>query len=412
MNAENLPAGWGATANSLEMLAFYIKEALLVIDDFNPHGSMGQIAQYHQKADQVFRAASNNTGRDRLHRDGNLGRSRPPRGQLLSSGEDVPRGQSLRARLMTAEVILEEIDKSRLTTCQKQAARGVYAAANAAWIQWLAGRYDRVIVELATRRQQIRDEILQKEGCRWHGRTPTAVAHLLAAWELYLKFVVETGAKSEEEAEQLKDRVRAALLGIAEGQTAYQEGADAVTRCLSLLRSVISSGQGHIAGMDGRQPQNDPSAWGWREDPMYGCLRPQGIRLGWVEGEDLYLDPEVAYVAANKLGAEQGEPLPVSSDTLKRRLKEAGMLKSMEERRLTVRISVEGRRRYVLHLRAPDLWCSAGSGPSEPSGPGGGDSPENRAFSEGRNGPLSSGRPEVIGDNYFSRSATIRIPGL
>jgi hypothetical protein len=190
MNARNLPGHWSATGNFLEMLGFHLKDAAFVIDDFCPTGSMYEIGQYHRKADQVFRGASNSGGRGRLRRDGTLGPDRPPRGQIFSTGEDVPRGQSLRARLMVVEVARDEINISRLTACQQQAADGVYAAANAGWIHWLAGRYDEAVAELTTRRAQLRDEILKKGGSRWHGRTPTAVADLIASWELYLSLTI------------------------------------------------------------------------------------------------------------------------------------------------------------------------------------------------------------------------------
>ena len=70
--------------------------------------------------------------------DATLRPHRPPRGLILSTGEDVPRGQSLVARLLTVEVAHGDVDVARLTECQDVAARGAYAAALAAFVQWVA----------------------------------------------------------------------------------------------------------------------------------------------------------------------------------------------------------------------------------------------------------------------------------
>jgi site-specific DNA-adenine methylase len=385
------------------MLGFHAKDAVFVIDDFCPTGSTGEIGQYHRKADQVFRGAGNGAGRGRLDRNGTLRPDHPPRGQILSTGEDVPRGQSLRARLTVVEVVRAEINIARLTQCQKQAADGLYAAENAAWIHWLAGRYEQLVLDLTTRRAQIRDKILKKGGARWHGRTPTAVADLIASWELYLRFAVESGAKTQEESKRLMDRAWTALLEVASDQTAYQADADPCRRFIDLLRSVLSSGRAYVTGVDGRMPEENPERWGWHieEGPHveYGYYKPRGNRIGWVDGDDLYLDPEAAYVAANALGESQGEPLPVSRDTLGRRLKKDGLLASSDDarQRIQVRKVVEGQRRYVLHFDTQTLVGGEETGPTGPTGPSDGNPAENGPVPAGRSPGRSENRPKEPG---------------
>ena len=60
--------------------------------------------RYHKEADRLFRGQGNHAGRQRMRADGSLRPAKPPRGLILSTGEDVPRGQSLRARLLVLEV--------------------------------------------------------------------------------------------------------------------------------------------------------------------------------------------------------------------------------------------------------------------------------------------------------------------
>src|SRR5260370_34857800 len=104
MDRLRLPDNWSSTANSLEMLTFYAKDALLVIDDFAPQGSAVDVSGYHATAGRVLRSAGNQSGRGRLDSNSSLQEPKHPRALILSTGEDIPRGHSIRARLLTLEL--------------------------------------------------------------------------------------------------------------------------------------------------------------------------------------------------------------------------------------------------------------------------------------------------------------------
>jgi hypothetical protein len=127
MNRQNLPGTWSSTANALEVLAFHAKDALFVIDDFAPQGSHADIARYHAAADRVFRAAGNLAGRSRLDANANLRDTRSPRALILSTGEDIPRGHSIRARLLVLDSSKGTIDPNALTLRQKDGACGLFS---------------------------------------------------------------------------------------------------------------------------------------------------------------------------------------------------------------------------------------------------------------------------------------------
>jgi hypothetical protein len=83
---------------------------------------------------------------------------------------------------------------------------------------------------------------------------------------------------------------------------------------------------------------------------------PQGPKIGWVVGIDLFLDPGASYQLVQQLpGGEQG--LGVSEQTLRHRLRERGLLVSTDvgRRMLMVRRTLEGCPKQVLHLRVSDL---------------------------------------------------------
>src|SRR5207244_1102173 len=109
-----------------------------------PSGTQLDIQRLHAKADRVLRGQGNNSGRQRLGRDAAPKAETAPRGLILGTGEDVPRGHSLRARLMVLEFEDGTVDELRLTKAQDDAADGLYAKAMAGFVSWLAARYERV----------------------------------------------------------------------------------------------------------------------------------------------------------------------------------------------------------------------------------------------------------------------------
>ena len=112
-NGRRLPASWADTANMLEKKAFLAKDAVLVVDDFAPTGTTADVQRLHREADRLFRAAGNRSGRARMRADGGSRPTYYPRGLIISTGEDIPSGQSLRARLLVLELTPGEIPADR-----------------------------------------------------------------------------------------------------------------------------------------------------------------------------------------------------------------------------------------------------------------------------------------------------------
>ncbi len=123
-NGRRLPASWADTANMLEKKAFLAKDAVLVVDDFAPTGTTTDVQRLHREADRLFRAAGNRAGRARMRADGGSRPTYYPRGLLISTGEDIPSGQSLRARLLVLELTPGEIPADALSAAQADAADG------------------------------------------------------------------------------------------------------------------------------------------------------------------------------------------------------------------------------------------------------------------------------------------------
>jgi hypothetical protein len=367
MDSRNLPGSWSSTGNLLEAVAFAAKDAVFVVDDFAPAGSAGDIQRLHRDADRLLRAQGNSAGRGRMRADTTLRPSKPPRGLVVSTGEDVPRGQSLRARVLVLEVDPGDVDVAVLSACQADAAAGLYSAAMAGFIGSIAGRYGAIRAGLRAEIVRLRGQAL---GSRAHRRTPEIVANLAIGFDQFLAFAEAVGVIEPHEHVALSKRCWLALGQAAAGQADYQAASEPGSRFLELLAAAISSGRAHIAGEDGGVPPN-PGAWGWRKETQgagaFGqdVWRPGHERVGWVveddHGHDLFLEPEASFAAAQSMGRDTGDPLAVQPKTLHRRLAQAGLLLSVEAARgrLTIRRTLGGARRYVLHLSASVLEGAA-----------------------------------------------------
>lgn len=353
MDSRNLPGSWHSTDNALEGLLFAAKDAVTVVDDFAPGGGPHDVARWHQRADRIIRAQGNNAGRGRMRADGTLRPPKPPRGLVLSTGEEIPKGQSLRARALILEISRGDIEPKVLTPCQEDARAGLYAAAMAGFIRFLAGRYEEVRRGLRAEMETLRQQATSGDS---HCRTPEIVANLALGLRYFIAFAQNVGVLTEAEGRDLWQRGWAALMQAGNRQAAHQAASEPAGRFIDLLTSALASGQAHLAGADGNVPAN-AAAWGWRQVTIgtgsyaRGDWQPQGARIGWLDGGDALLDPDASYKAAQNMAGTNGDGLTISARTLRKRMDEKEMVIRPGDRdELLSRRVVEGRKRRVLHL--------------------------------------------------------------
>ena len=261
MDAAHLPGHFASTANALESVAFHAKDALLVVDDFAPTGRHGDDG-LESIAERLFRAVGNQQGRSRMVGNGRLQQARPPRALLLATGEEVPQGQSIRARLLIVEVAIGDVDLAMLSECQRAGEEGHLAASMGAFLGWIAGRYDELQQRLQTRSREIRS---QGRGRAVHARLPAALAELQSGFELWLEFALEAGAICTAERTELEQRCERAFQELAVLQTRYHQASDPALRFVGLLNAALACGHAHVADRQGAAPES-PESWGWRRE--------------------------------------------------------------------------------------------------------------------------------------------------
>lgn len=342
MDAQHLPANWSGTDNALEGIAFTAKDALLVIDEFTPADAAHSQA-LHRKAERLFRGQANRTGRHRMNSDTTLRPDKVPRGLILSTGEDVPRGMSLRARMLIIELEPDTVKFDKLTACQADAADGVYAQAMAGFIHWLCPYIDRIKEGWRDDLAELRQKATTSD---MHRRTPENIASLMLGWLYFLRFAEASGVITEGERMEKEREVWETLGRVAQSQSQHIATAEPAARFLALLQNAIASEKAYLKE--------------WRPEATLQQESKSGVCVGWddTNGNLVYLLPDASFAAAQELGQKTADSLVVSPRTLWKRLHEKGHVAETEGSRETymVRKTLDGRRTGVLPIYRGSLF--------------------------------------------------------
>lgn len=262
----------------------------------------------------------------------------------MSTGEDIPEGHSIRARMMIVELSPGDVTATKLTAAQ--AARPSYSIAMADWIQWLAQSNAKDM--LTGMANDVRDRHIGVG----HSRTPPIVGDLLATAALMCQWCRDRRYFPDETMTDVYNKAEEAILMAANEQHEYLQSADPVTALCETLRHLLNSGTAHVRTRNGGVPR-DAADYGWTEQQGLNevvTYKANGPKLGWIDRDanELLLDPNVLPV----LKKHSGGKLAMTSQTLLKRLKDANLLTRTDAARgrNTIRMQLEGHTHNVLCL--------------------------------------------------------------
>lgn len=319
------PLGFTSTPNYAELVAHAARDTLLVVDDFAPQPTRAAREQQDQVAERVIRAVGNGSGRGSLNSDRTSKRPTHPRGAVLATGETMPTGHSLAARLLVLPFDGDTIDPSRLASAQQLARGGQLAAGFSLWVQWLAQ-------DLAACRkayEKAREGFLREwSGSGGHLRTPAALAHLWATWGLVRAWLESVDPLWNFWTADLEEKLILIIEELGASQGDLVEKADPVNLFLEGLRECVATGKAFL------------------ED---GAGSGTGELVGYRTATETQLLPHSAVRAvADHLGS-LGYGLNVAS--LGRQLADANLIRVWDE---------NGRRRFQLSRAGrPAVWVLA-----------------------------------------------------
>lgn len=358
----HLPGNWSSTANALERQAFLAKDTIFTVDDFAPAGTAIDVARLHKEADRLFRGQGNRAGRERLTAEAKAKQQYYPRGLIVSSGEDIPRGTSVRARICILEICRGDIDLDQLTSIQEDALQGQLAKAMSGYLQWLAPQIDPLKKEILLRQQPLRSETNLGAA---HARTPDLIVSLGIGLDTFLRFALQVGALDSISHQRIWSECWKALQETGASQSEHHHVEDSASKFFELLEAAFVSGRAHLAdSTNGTMPPNG-NRWGWTPvdtrprslggAPEVNQWQPKGDKIGWINGDEILLNPGAAFACAQQMARLQNDSIPTTANVLWKRLIQNGLAKKTESKKNLSKKTIEGERQRVLIIPNKDL---------------------------------------------------------
>jgi hypothetical protein len=320
-----LPASWESTDNAIEKRLFILKDTLVPVDDYAPRADAHAQRQQAQRAQRIIRGMGNLSGRSRLRSDLSGRPDYAPRGLMLSTGEDLPPGQSILARILSVEVDRSRLHLLKITEAQKQAGRLPHAMAG--YLAWLAPQLDELSRALPEQWREHRARFTEKAA---HLRIPEILAHLALGIDLLTSFARDMGALSEPEIENLAQRTHRALLNLGEAHGHRVREEDPAEVFLSTTGAMLAQGAVALAQRD--------------------SLAEVDNLIGWRDGEYAYLIPEAAHHAVGRFLRDGGGHFPYSARALNKALDARGALVKGPDGKGPRLVKIRGKAQRVLQI--------------------------------------------------------------
>lgn len=320
-----LPASWRDTTNSIENAMHAARDALLPLDDFvlddDPNAKL-------KLAREVLRSMGNLQGKGRMRAEGGARKTLAPRCTMISTSEiEPPSDEGLRARVLALSIDGEGFPLGSLKRCQEHAREGRYALMMSSFIAWLADDLPTRRAEFVEDRQRARAEVGELL-TGTHARTSGAVATLVAALRMQTLWLQSIGVIDEDEAAQALRDDKAALVELGRRQAEMRRDADPAVVALEQWRAGFTSGSWYLEPCPGRRAPDEVLYAVGAERRGGGVFdqAPRGQRIGYVDGEFAYIEPDAGLNALKAEFRRRGESFTATRDKLGQRLLAAGLV--------------------------------------------------------------------------------------
>jgi|GEM_PF-3074977 len=366
--SRSIPLNFEGTSNSTQAATWRLKDVVTAVDDMAPDGSRNQVDTTFAKLGGLARTTGNGSGRTRSNADMTAKQTFFPRGVVIASGEDMPRGHSATARMQVIEVTAGAIDATVLSDCQEMASTGVFAQLTAAFIQYVAGNWEEVAKGVDALYKRAIEEARSYKFK--HRRTADAIAPQIVAAQVWFEYLRTIGSVTKPERDALIEWIRGGLFETGAAQDAVQAEANPAEIFVSNIRSVVVRGDAHLADRASNECPLYAARFGWKtetrvvRDHLEQVSTPKGSLIGWVDidANAVLLDPDSAYAVAQDLGNRTGRTIPTTVNTLGKRLLDSKLIVSTEAGRVKQRIYVNKQAHRVWHLKLSDVFPEESSG--------------------------------------------------
>jgi len=342
---KTLPASFRDTAKNIEVLAFIVKDNLLVVDDLYPTNNPKEFKELVGKLEYLLRNQGDRQGRGRLNKSdkGNYvpGGGKDPRGMIVASGEMQPLSGSSLARAYTIRIYPNDLDNDKLKVAQDQSE--LLSQAMVGYLEWLAPKLDDLPKTLASRFHELRKKAREEAKVKGrHGRLDEAIAHMYIGLEMFFKYVIESGAVTEEEAKAHLAKAWEVLKQGADEQTEMAHGNDTSELFIKAILDLQAQNKVYFASMDGEVPVMDQEII---------PLRRELIGWGPDDAGVYYLLMKPAVKAVNELLRGQGESIVITKDTLLDAFEQKDLLATPEGKTRSYSKTIKGKTSWVTAVK-------------------------------------------------------------
>ena len=312
--ALSLPASFNDTANYVRKKAFDLKDMVIAVDDYHPEGNLQARKKMEDMAQQLSRAFGDLAQRGRMNADRTVQGSMPPRALALISGEDMPNiRDSGEARYYVINIGKGDIPADEVMThMQDQAAAGTLAHLMRRYIEWLAPQMDTLPAQLGDRFKELRSKAQTLNV--GHSRAPGTIAHLLIGYEMYMRFLIETGVYEGVSPEYFKNEMGRAIDDIV--ANAKQQGEESRSErpsrmYLATIGELLLTKEATVVDLTDTVAGSQTSAKG---------------HIGYMDANYYYFLPETSYTAVCSVYTKKGEAFPLTMRMLHKQLDEDGLI--------------------------------------------------------------------------------------
>lgn len=329
---DNTITSWTSTTNFIQMVGFYFKDAIFLVDDFKK----GNIKNRNDLI-QKLQTYADGTGRGRLNADSTTKQTRPILGLMLCTGEDVPEHEaSILARILIVDFSNTEKDIEKGKRCLEY--RKYYSGIMAKYIHWIISKDIKPQIKQLVQKHM--DLFYQGiEGQLNDIRIARNLALNFTGFRLFCNFLQDAGIITEDENERMWKHALSILLSIRERQIETVKDEQGSNIFLDTLSELIGTGrvsiEGHFAGENKLSPG-----------------------VGFTKAKDdpfVYINTITAYAEVQKVIVQGGGSLNLSKNAIGKQLCDDGLLHKMESGRTTKRIKHKKSTHRVWILKKEDV---------------------------------------------------------
>ncbi len=299
------------TMASVRKSAFVAKDALFVVDDYNPETDAARRRSMDALAQAVITSIADRAGRNGLDARHNQRDAEPARCTCIMTGEQLPGLNAGRVtRLYVIDVAPGEIagDVEFLATFQKAEKGGVYRAAMRGYIERLLARWGGMEDELRERLDNAELLVLgDKSIPRSYARLLDAGKHLMVGCGLMIDYLIQAGQIEADMRDAWMDTSWEAIRENILAQGALIGETNPVTIYMGAIRSLVRMRAVRVEEISDAEDSRGflgPDMVGYKDDNFY------------------YFDPTAIDRAVRKLLKDRGEDMGQNAATIRKMLLE------------------------------------------------------------------------------------------